>query len=95
MARFKVRWTMDFEGDYRTPEEAAKKALETQRDPESIATFLQVFDEGGKVTEVDLGLDDPVNTAPGPGHLPHPWSTRSSRQASGVGDPKWPPSIGS
>ena len=48
MARFKVRWTMDFEGDYLTPEEAAKKALETQRDPESIAAFFQVFDEGAR-----------------------------------------------
>lgn len=49
-----VTWEMTIEAD--TPEEAARKALEIHRDPESIATVFTVteFDGGFGVVEVDL-----------------------------------------
>lgn len=37
---YKVTWTVDVEAD--DPVEAARKALEIQRDPESIATLFEV-----------------------------------------------------
>jgi hypothetical protein len=40
MAMYKVRW--EIEVDARSHREAARKALEIQRDPESIATVFEV-----------------------------------------------------
>lgn len=40
MANYFVKWTIDIEAD--SPEEAAQKALEIQRNPESIATCFSV-----------------------------------------------------
>ncbi len=44
----------EIEIDAETPIEAAKKALEYQRDPFGQATVFDVFDEDGEVTRVDL-----------------------------------------
>ncbi|MCA1785973.1 MAG: hypothetical protein LC657_08335 [Desulfobacteraceae bacterium] len=62
---FKVRWEIDLAAD--TPEEAAQKALEIMRDPESIATFFTVENSStGKEIEVDLDLED-LDCDSGPG----------------------------
>ncbi len=43
MSRFKVTWIMDIEGDnVRSHRDAAKKALDVHRNPESIATVFYV-----------------------------------------------------
>lgn len=57
MTSYLVRWDIDIEAD--TPQEAAKKALEIQRDPQSIATCFTVFeivsgDVDGKAVECDV-----------------------------------------
>lgn len=44
MPPFKVYWEIDVE-EVETPEEAAQKALDIQRDPTSIATVFKVVDE--------------------------------------------------
>ena len=51
MKSMKVRWDIDIEA--RTAEEAARKALDVQRDPESIATVFEVRDKRRKFI-VDL-----------------------------------------
>jgi hypothetical protein len=38
---YRVKWEIDIEA--KNPEEAAKKALEIQRDPKSIATYFSVY----------------------------------------------------
>ncbi len=43
MTMYAVSWEIDIEAD--SPMEAAQKALEIQRDPESIATVFLVSDE--------------------------------------------------
>lgn len=50
----RVTWTIDL--DAKSPEEAARKALEIQRDPESIATCFVITDDHGK--HIDVDLDD-------------------------------------
>lgn len=40
MTEYHVSWTIDLEAD--TPEQAARQALEIQRDPSSIATVFEV-----------------------------------------------------
>jgi hypothetical protein len=49
-----VRW--DIEIDARSPRAAAQEAQRIQRDPQSTATFFDVFkeDENGPVTHIDL-----------------------------------------
>lgn len=47
----RVTWTIDV--DPRTAREAARKALEIQRNPASIATVFDVTDKG-KTVRVDL-----------------------------------------
>jgi len=47
----RVRWEIDVEA--KTAREAARTALEIQRDPRSIATVFDVTDKG-KTTRVDL-----------------------------------------
>lgn len=52
MVEYTVKWEMTMEAD--TPREAAEKALEVHRDPESIATFFTVVHPEGETVEVDL-----------------------------------------
>lgn len=53
MPTFKVFWEIDIEAD--TPVEAAQKALEIQRDEESIATVFTVVNEDlGVCVDVDF-----------------------------------------
>jgi hypothetical protein len=53
MASYLVEWSIDIEAE--SPEEAARLALETQRDPDSIATvfFVRSDDRPSGVT-IDL-----------------------------------------
>lgn len=50
-----VEWRVSIAA--RSPREAAKIALEIQRDPESIATFFSVHTPEASV-EIDLDLDE-------------------------------------
>lgn len=53
MKTYSVTWGIEI--DAKTPEEAARKALEIQRDPQSIyAMVFDVCDERGNTTRVDL-----------------------------------------
>jgi len=53
---YSVTWSIEI--DARTPEEAARKALEIQRDPNSLATVFGVRDEStGQEVTVDLDPD--------------------------------------
>ena len=53
MTAYLVKWLIDIEAD--TPMEAALRALEIQRNPESIATYFQVCDHHGLPIElIDL-----------------------------------------
>lgn len=53
MSFYRVAWTIDVEAD--DPVSAARKALEIQRDPESIATCFEVRAGNGSPTfEVDI-----------------------------------------
>lgn len=54
--QFRVEWGLDLWAE--TPEEAAKLALEIQRDPDSIATVFTVTGRDGEVTMVDLTFGD-------------------------------------
>ena len=60
MTEYKVQWEIDIEAA--TPREAAEKALEIQRDPDSVATVFKVIhpasDESRSWTDVDLGEPD-------------------------------------
>jgi hypothetical protein len=56
MNTYKVTWAIDIDAD--TTEEAARKALAIQRDPESIATVFRV-ERPGLVTTVDLADPPP------------------------------------
>ena len=47
-----VMWTIEVDAEY--PDEAAQRALEIMRDPESTATCFQVIGKGGELHEVDL-----------------------------------------
>lgn len=49
---YRVEWSMEIDAD--SPEEAARKALAIHRDPESVATVFDVYDEAGEVARVDL-----------------------------------------
>lgn len=48
----RIRWEIDVDAD--TPEEAALKALDIQRDPESIALVFHIITGKGKPHSVDL-----------------------------------------
>lgn len=50
--KYFIRWEIDIDAD--TPEAAAREALRIQRDPDSIATVFDVFDEDGVDNRVDL-----------------------------------------
>lgn len=51
-----VRWEIDVEAD--TPADAAQRALQIQRNPQSIATVFDVFDQEGHITRIDLEEGD-------------------------------------
>jgi hypothetical protein len=53
MKTYRVVWEIDIDAD--TPREAAEKALAIQRDPGSDATYFDVKDADGNVTEVNPG----------------------------------------
>lgn len=53
MNSYRVKWEIDVEAD--TPEEAARKALAIQRNPESIATVFDV-EEPGRLTYARIDL---------------------------------------
>lgn len=51
--KYLVTWIIDIDAD--SPEEAAKKALEIQRDPNSIATYFTVTNNFTKeTTDIDI-----------------------------------------
>lgn len=52
MTHYNVSWEMNIEAD--NPEAAAREALRIHRDPESIATVFEVWDENGDHVKVDL-----------------------------------------
>lgn len=62
---YRLKWEIDIDGsEASSPEEAAVKALEIQRDPSSWATVFEVTDDAGVTTTVDLGetqIGDPLN----------------------------------
>lgn len=49
---YRVVWEIDIVAS--SPREAAKQALEIQRDPESLATVFDILDEDGDSHRVDL-----------------------------------------
>lgn len=53
MTTYSIKWEIEIDAE--TPEEAARKALEIQRDPQSIyAMVFDVSDQRGNTTRVDL-----------------------------------------
>jgi len=52
MQNYLVEWKIDIEAE--SPLDAARKALETQRDPASIALVFDITDEEGHWSLVDL-----------------------------------------
>lgn len=66
MTEYLVSWQIFVEA--RTPEEAARRALEAQRDAESAANCFDVSDETGRCTPVvcsgDVELSLPVEPQP-------------------------------
>src|SRR5512137_382610 len=51
MPEYTVQWLIELSAD--SPREAACKALEIQRDPESTATHFTVIDGASAMTEID------------------------------------------
>jgi len=54
---YRVVWEIDIDAE--SFEEAARKALDIQRDPESIATCFVITDEIGNRSDVDLSDKSP------------------------------------
>ena len=55
MKTYRVTWTIDIDAD--TPREAAQRALDIQRDPDSCATCFEVTDPTAPMTiDIDLGV---------------------------------------
>lgn len=52
MPDYLVTWEININAE--SPEAAAAKALEIQRDPNSIATVFDVTDEDGRTARIDL-----------------------------------------
>jgi hypothetical protein len=52
MTTYSIKWEIEI--DAKTPEDAARKALEIQRDPASIATVFDVYEKEGNHTCIDL-----------------------------------------
>jgi len=57
---YRVVWEIDIDAE--SFEEAARKALDIQRDPESIATCFVVTDDHGNRRDVDLSEEAPSET---------------------------------
>lgn len=53
MNSYRVVWEIDIEAD--TPEDAARQALDIQRDKNSEATVFLVTGRGGSTLEIDVG----------------------------------------
>lgn len=49
---YRVTWQIDIDAD--SPEDAARQALDIQRDHESLATFFDVREPSGNNVEVDV-----------------------------------------
>ena len=58
MTDYYIEWSIDLEAD--SPRDAARKALEIMRDPASIATCFNVYDEDGNPVAVDLMEDEQI-----------------------------------
>ena len=58
---YRVAWEIDIDAE--SFEDAARKALEIQRDPGSIATCFVITDEHGNRRDVDLGEETPSGTS--------------------------------
>lgn len=74
MPEWRVSWDIDLEAE--SPEEAAKLALQIQRDPQSLATFfaVEVVDEDGQLHDqcaMVFVLVEPDGTAHRRGGLTH------------------------
>ena len=54
---YRVVWEIDIDAE--SFEDAAQKALDIQRDPESIATCFVITDEKGNRRNLDLGDTSP------------------------------------
>jgi len=54
---YRVVWEIDIDAE--SFEDAARKALDIQRDPESIATCFVIMDDHGNRCEVDLDDKSP------------------------------------
>ena len=54
--QYKVTWTIDLDAE--SFEDAARQALEIQRDPMSIATYFTVTDENGTCRDIDLDSNE-------------------------------------
>ena len=54
--RFHILWEIDEFAE--TPREAAEKAWERMRSPDSTACYFEVFDQDGVGTSVDLAEED-------------------------------------
>lgn len=63
MPMYEVRWIIDIEAS--SPQEAAEKALEIQRDSMSIATSFDVINtEGGRGDAINIDLlDEPSRSS--------------------------------
>lgn len=55
MPNYRVKWEIDL--DANDPQDAARRALEIQRDPDSIATFFEVLETPGWVYTIDLSKE--------------------------------------
>lgn len=53
--KYKVVWEMEIEAS--SPLKAAERALEIQRDPNSIATIFNVIDSKGREKTIDLDVE--------------------------------------
>jgi len=56
MTNYKIKWEIDIEAT--SHEEAAKKALELQKDDSSLATIFSVTDMNGYCKEIDVQIQD-------------------------------------
>ena len=52
--QYRVVWEIDLDAE--SVEDAARQALEIQRDPESIATCFIVIDENGNYRKIDIDI---------------------------------------
>lgn len=56
MNEYRVEWCIEVDAE--NPREAAQRALEIQRDPDSMAVVFDVLDEEGDLHHVDLQEDE-------------------------------------